>query len=220
MLKIARLKEIVEGLLNYLTYDSLNNPEEKTFLYILLNGVKDHNYDFYKESKKLFLRTQENARKIDVRMEYPKDIASLPLYIVREPSRNKGAFNSIGKLDGDFIGASEGYFGREEYRNSEAFTFEILCASVNLLESILMSEVLYALFVGAHETIASEFLNPAYSLDEVIVDTSLMPTPLFMRNIKINLTQDELIPSISPESFADSLEFEYPPKFYEGNVEY
>ena len=88
MILIARIKQIVDGLLQYIQYDYESVPEHETFLYHMFYGTRDGSFDFYEQAKKLFLRTNTSPRKIQVKMEYPKDKSHLPCIIVREPGRS------------------------------------------------------------------------------------------------------------------------------------
>lgn len=105
MIEIIRVKQLILNLLEYIPKDLENhkNDEENTFLYRLLYGMKDGNFDFYQQAKSLFTRSSTNPRKIEVRLEFPKDKTGLPCYVIREPGKTKGPANSIGKLNGEFI---------------------------------------------------------------------------------------------------------------------
>ena len=59
MLQIVQIKDILNQLLEYipLDYENYKDDESKTFLYQVLYGTKDGNFDFYEQAKKMFLRT-------------------------------------------------------------------------------------------------------------------------------------------------------------------
>ena len=114
-------------------FESKNN-EKDSFLYKVLGDTQDGSYNFYEQAKNLFLRKETNPNNIKVLLEYPKDRAGLPSYVIREPGKKSGIANSIGKIE-SFMG------GVPMYRDTRQYGLEIMCFSVNKNESILMSEI-------------------------------------------------------------------------------
>lgn len=205
MLQIVQIKDILNQLLEYipLDYENYKDDESKTFLYQVLYGTKDGNFDFYEQAKKMFLRTDENPRKIQVRIEFPKDKTSLPCYVIREPSKQSGQAQSIGKLTG--IMTPNGGF---EVRDNRAYNFEVMCLADNIMESIIMSEILYALMLGAYNVLATMFYQIDFQMTELMAEQSLLPLPIFFRSLRINLTSDELVPTLVNEGLLNKLIFE------------
>lgn len=191
MLQIAQIKSIITRLLLFVQEDYKNNKEEDTFLYKTFYGVKDGNFDFYEQGKKLFLRSDTNPRNLRVLLEFPKDKTKTPAYVVREPSKRTSEFNSIGKLTGQFD-----HTGKMILRDSRNYEFEIMCVSDNFLESILMSEILYALLLGSYNILAQSFQSISFSMKEVMINADVIPLPFFLRSIGLNLTSDEQVPTI------------------------
>lgn len=191
MLQIVKIKKILEDLLEYVHQDYANHQDDETqtFLYKVLNGTQDGNYDFYQQGKKLFLRTQENPNNLKVTYEYPKDRNSIPVYVIREPAKIEGPANTIGKIE-QFIG------NYPQYRDNRRFNFEIMCFSMNMMESILMSEVMYALLLGAYDILANQFILVEYSMKELMMENNIMPTPIFIRSIGLDLVDDEISPGL------------------------
>lgn len=191
MLQIAQIKNIITRLLLFVQEDFKNNQEDQTFLYKTFKGAKDGNFDFYEQGKKLFLRNETNPRNLRVLLEFPKDKINLPAYVVREPSKRESPFNSIGKLNGQFDNS-----GRMIIRDSRNYEFEVMCVSDNFLESILMSEILYTLLLGSYNILAQSFQSIEFSMKEVMLNAEVIPLPIFMRSIGINLSSDEYVPTI------------------------
>lgn len=191
MLQIAQIKSIITRLLLFVQEDYKNNKEEDTFLYKTFYRVKDGNFDFYEQGKKLFLRSDTNPRNLRVLLEFPKDKTKTPAYVVREPSKRTSEFNSIGKLTGQFD-----HTGKMILRDSRNYEFEIMCVSDNFLESILMSEILYALLLGSYNILAQSFQSISFSMKEVMINADVIPLPFFLRSIGLNLTSDEQVPTI------------------------
>lgn len=81
-------------------------------------------------------------------------------------------------------------------RDSRNYEFEVMCVSDNFLESILMSEILYALLLGSYNILAQSFQSIEFSMKEVMLNAEVIPLPIFMRSIGINLSSDEYVPTI------------------------
>lgn len=191
MLQITQIKAIITRLLIFIQEDYKNNVEEDTFLYKTFYGVKDGNFDFYEQGKKLFLRNDSNPRNLRVLLEFPKDKTKTPAYVVREPSKRTSEFNSIGKLTGQFD-----HTGKMILRDSRNYEFEVMCVSDNFLESILMSEILYSLLLGSYNVLSQSFQSISFSMKEVMINADVIPLPFFLRSIGLNLTSDEHVPTI------------------------
>lgn len=191
MLQITQIKAIITRLLIFIQEDYKNNVEEDTFLYKTFYGVKDGNFDFYEQGKKLFLRNDSNPRNLRVLLEFPKDKTKTPAYVVREPSKRTSEFNSIGKLTGQFD-----HTGKMILRDSRNYEFEVMCVSDNFLESILMSEILYSLLLGSYNILSQSFQSILFSMKEVMINADVIPLPFFLRSIGLNLTSDEHVPTI------------------------
>ena len=205
MLEIIRIKDLVERVLEYIPLDIEKNKdnEKNTFLYQLLYGMKDGNFDFYVQSKNLFTRGATNPRKIEVRLEFPKDKSSLPCYVIREPGKEKGPANSIGKMTGGIYPS-----GAWEIRDSRFQNLEIMCIADNMLESILLAEVLYALLMGSYNWLANTYSTVEINMTELMVNTEVIPLPIFIRSIRLDISTEQLYSSLIITEFLDKLLFE------------
>lgn len=206
MIEIVRIKNFVNQLLEYIPNDIQNNlqSEENSFLYRLFYGCIEGNFDFYKQAQSLFTRNQSDPRKIEVRLEFPKNKTSLPCYVIREPGKDKGYANSIGKMTGVM------YPGESwEIRDNRHYTFEIMCLSDNFLESIIMSESLYALFLAGYNVLATIYTSIELTNTEVLSQTDLIPTPIFIRSLRLDLSSDSNIGSlVDQQLLAKTLSFQ------------
>lgn len=206
MIEIVRIKDFVKQLLEYIPNDIQNHEqdEENSFLYRMFYGCQDGNFDFYTQAKSLFTRNDSNPKKIEVRMEFPKDKTSLPCYVIREPGKDKGYANSIGKMTG-VIYPGESW----EIRDNRHYTFEIMCLSDNFLESIIMSESLYALFLAGYNVLSTIYTSIEFTNTEVITETNLIPLPIFIRSLRLDLSSDSYIGSlVDQQLLASTLKFE------------
>lgn len=188
MFLIARIKKIVDALLNHVQQDYQARPEEQTFLYEMFNGYRDGDFDFYEQARKIFLRTNDSPRKIQVSLEYPKDRNHIPCIVIREPERSTPVpegLGGFGEVPDDDYGDS--YVGRQGYRKPQASSVHIMCFTDNVLESILIAEVLYGLFLGARNTFEQEFYGFDFNMSELIAENSVFPQPLIIKNIVVDV---------------------------------
>ncbi|MDY4173038.1 MAG: hypothetical protein SOY17_09895 [Evtepia sp.] len=201
MIQIVKIKKIVESCLEYVQTDfESKNNEKDSFLYKVLGDTQDGSYNFYEQAKNLFLRKETNPNNIKVLLEYPKDRAGLPSYVIREPGKKSGIANSIGKIE-SFMG------GVPMYRDTRQYGLEIMCFSVNMNESILMSEILYALLLGSWDILASQFLKIEFTMKELMMQNNLMPTPIFIRSIGLDLSSEEIVPGLVDTSLLGKIIF-------------
>lgn len=203
MFTIIEVKKLVVSLIKYIQEDYKNSvKEEESFLYKLLFGKKEGNFDFYEQSKSIFLRESTSPNNIQISLEYPKDKTRLPAYIIREPSRDRGDSNSIGKIFG------YNPEGGLDIRDSRRCTFEIMCFSTNMLESIILSEVLYALFIGSYNELSVQFTNIDFRMRELMMNQELIPTPIFIRSLEMDISYEEFIPSLFKQELLGKIIFE------------
>lgn len=82
-------------------------------------------------------------------LEFPKDVQMCPVIVLREPSRDNGD-NAIGRETGVEMPqvVQRPSSSRFEFLDGKAFNFEVICVSVNMIESILLSEVIYSFLWG------------------------------------------------------------------------
>lgn len=191
MILISRIKQIVDGLLDYVMEDMLTHDnEEDTFLYHMFYGIKDGSFDFYEQAKKLFSRTDKSPRKIKTTLEYPKDKQSFPLIVIREPNKTPmsseviGGFGEVGE---DLFEGVGSFSQREGFRSFTESIVNIMCFTDNTLESVLLGEVLYALLQGSRNTFEQEFVGFNFTLQELMAENSLFPLPLLIKNLEIKV---------------------------------
>ena len=197
MLQIVKIKKIVEACLEYVQTDFESKTDEKdSFLYKVLGDTQDGSFNYYEQAK----RKETNPNNIKVALEYPKDKTGLPAYIIREPGKTGGIANYIGKIE-SFMG------GVPMYRDTRQYGLEIMCFSVNMNESILMSEILYALLLGSWDTLASQFLKIEFTMKELMMQNNLMPTPIFIRSIGLDLSSEEIVPGLVDTSLLGKIIF-------------
>lgn len=203
ILQIAEIRGWVVELLEFIRSDiqSKSNRED-TWLYQVIGKTYDPEYNFIDQAFTLYNRTDSSPRKLGVSLEYPKDKTQMPRYVIREPSRDDGIANAIGKMTGQFFSDNS-----HVIRNTRTNAYEIICFSDNFFESVLMSEIMYALLLGVYNQMASHYHQLQYSMREVMVEQSLMPTPIFLRSIGVRISADDIIPAIDNAELLGKVKF-------------
>lgn len=201
MILIARMKQILNGLLAYVQNEYDTIPEQETLLYQMFYGMKDGSFDFYKEAKEIFLRRNTNPRKLSVVMEFPKDKSHMPCIVLREPARSTvrpAPLGGFGLALEDVTGSPE--YEREGFRQPTLSKLSLMCFSSNMLESILISEVIYALLQGARNTFEEEFISFSFNTNELLAENNLFPQPIMIKSIDIEVEEiDKYVSIIRPE---------------------
>lgn len=207
LIKVVKVKKIVDALIQYVRNDYETHPiEEETFLYRLLSENQEGDYNFFTQAKEIFLRDDKNPRNIRTSLMFNKNTNGSPHIHIRESVRPKGTFNSIGGIEGSINVFDDGTFG-ENYRDTKRATYEILITSLNALDTILISEVIYTLMYGAYETLANEFSLFEFSLKELVFQDNSAAN-LYVKAIGLDTQQENIIPSIITNDILDSINFE------------
>lgn len=198
MILSFRIKQIVDGLLDYIQQDYDSNRERDTILYQMFHGVVNGQFDFYQQAKGLFLRGAKSPRRLTTTFEYPKDRPSLPCIVIRESSKKfeEETLGGIGYEEYLTAGRYSSYDQRETFTHATASSVNLMCFSDNTLESLMVGEVLYRLLWGAHNTFEAEFYSFSFELSEIMVENAVFPVPLIIKNITMNLKYRMLCPSI------------------------
>lgn len=183
----------------------VTTKDDETFLYRLLSDNDEGDYNFYTQSLEIFLRDDLIPRKIQTSMMFNKNTNGSPHVHVREASRSKGDFNSIGGIQGELISFDNGSVG-EQYRDTKKGSYEVLITSLNPLDTILMAEVIYTLMYGAYETFQNEFETFDFSLKELVFQNSTA-AQLYVKAITITGQQENIIPSIITNTILDKINF-------------
>ena len=193
------LFNLIKGLLTYIEEDFNQNGEEKSILYKLLYGNKITNFDFYEEGKKLFLRSKDDSRKIDVRLFFSAERASMPTIHLTLPSEEKGSMDGIGFDQGyspDEIDQIKGNV-IPFYTRSFSTTYNLVITSNNTWEVILMYSVLKSLLIGAVDSIELDGLrNPRLGGGDLQLNSDLIPPEVFIRTITLSVEQEQSVPRI------------------------
>ena len=157
----------------------------------------------------IFTRLTTDSRRVETRLLFDPDRASLPTIHVREPSKSKGKQDGIGNIGEGFYENADGGYSDERRRSFDS-QFELMITSMNRHEVIVMEEVMLGLIVGAQDSFAIQdpFYNISFSVKELIANNDLIPNPLFIKSIMMNVSYDKTFPDISSSELLTRILFE------------
>ena len=156
----------------------------------------------------IFTRETTDHRKVDTRLLFDIDRAPLPTIHVREPAKSKGHEDGIGNIDEDFYENVDNGFSEVRRRSFDS-RFELMITSMNRHEVIIMEEVMMALLIGGQDSLMLQepFYNISLSVKELIINNELVPNPLFIKSIEMNVSYDKKYPDISNDEILHHILF-------------
>lgn len=200
---IVRVKKIIDALLEFVKADyELKVTEEITDESFLMRCFDDddtvEDISYRDLAKEIFTRGVDDHRKVETRLMFDVDRAALPTIHVREPAKSKGKQDGIGNMDQDFWENADGG-SNDIRRRSFDSQYELMITSMNRHEVIIMEEVILGLFIGAQDSLALQepFYLINFTVKELIANNELVPNPLFIKAIGLNVSYDKKYPDIS-----------------------
>lgn len=64
--------------------------------------------------------------------------------------------------------------------------------------------------MGAYNTLAQSYTSISFGMKELMVNTQIIPFPVFLRSITLMLRTQYSIPSIEKQVFLNKVEFDWP----------
>lgn len=156
----------------------------------------------------IFTRTNLDSRKIDTRLLFDVDRALIPTIHVREPAKGKGKTDAISYIGEEIYENLDGSYNDQRRRSFDS-QFELMITSANRHEVLIIEEVLLALLIGAQDTIAlsNPFYTFEFSVKELIANNELVPQPLFIKSIGLNVAYSKYYPDLSNNSMLNKILF-------------
>lgn len=187
-----------------------DNREESFLLRCFDSEDVSDGIDYKLLAIEIFTRSTLDRRKIETRLLFDKDRATLPTIHVREPAKIKGKQDAIGYIDEDLYENEDGSFFGVRRRSFDS-QFELLITSMNRHEVIIIDEVISSLLIAAQDTLAlhEPFYAFNFSTKELIANNELIPEPLFIKSIMMNLSYDKIVPDLSRNELLTSILFEH-----------
>lgn len=221
---VVKVKAILDAVLAFIKadYDEClrRAREEESFLYRVLQGQTLSDYNFYTQGKDIFIRSGGSSRQLQTRMGFDVSMSSLPVVYVHQPSDMLKGVNTIGfGLDTNEYYTNSDDSVTEKLFRSFGSVFEYTIVSSNVLETVLIYEVLMAAMISVIDTLNEYFEQVSLSGKELIVKNELMPEPLFMKSIQLDVIHIKQVPRLTtPETLITAIEFGMPTLYTEDDM--
>lgn len=206
------IANLVETVLKVIECDFNDHVEEKdTLLYYILGDNQYKKFNFFEQAKDIFLRDNDHPRKIEVRMLFDAQRASLPTIHITMPQESN---------DADGIGVDEGYEDNVLNTNKTTFhktytrafgvQYNIIITSDNSSEVLLIYHLLKAMLISIIDHVElSGIRNPKLSGQDLQMNSDIVPVNVFVRGVGINFMYEESIPSIQEEQIVNAFNVSY-----------
>ena len=208
---ILILKDTLDGLLtwvadNYDYYNDLHTPQY-SWLYKTFNGNLNGNFNYYDQLVGIVTRGDENSQKLETRLMFDASRANLPTVHIHMPGEAKGSFTAINASIGfGDITPEETIPGR--MARSSTATYDLIITGSGSEEVIAIYELLFALFIAAHDTIQNSFEVFEFTGNELMANQDIIPYNTFYRALRVNVSHERVVDSIALKSTFESVDFE------------
>lgn len=217
MIVIPEIKilEIIEVALKTAELDfRAQTDETKSLLYRIFGTNQVGKFNFFEEAKDLFLRGDDHPRKIETRMMFDAQRASLPTIHISMPSDSPGA---------DGIGVDQGYqedivdesdpdnkYVIPVYTRMFDAQYNAIITSDNTLEVLLTYHLLRSMLIAIFDQIEfAGIRNPKLSGQDLQIQGDLIPPTVFARGIGISCSYETTVPSINKNYFLENFVVTY-----------
>lgn len=193
-----RLKKICDALFKYLIEDLkshiADNKENESYLYLLFHeNEKDTNISVnYNQAKELFLRKDDNPRKLFISPVFDRRRAQMPTIHIVIPQDSE-SLNQIGDIEGEIY---EEILNEKLERGFQT-QFSLITTSDNITEALILNYTLRALLIGStpHLSLVG-FVNPSFSVQDLTLRPDLMPSNAYVKGLLMIATYLETFPEV------------------------
>ena len=220
---ILKVKKFVDLLIEFVKTDYEDKTDKtKSFLYRVLSDNTSDGWDFYQNGIEIFVRGDDDKRKLETRLMFDRSRAGLPTIHVREPAKNKGSFDGIGFFDDEIVvNESTGLDNQNQplpstisstARKTFSSQFDIMITSGNSLECVLIQEVLESAILASLDTLTIPFFELVdFTSKELMMSDETERNQLFIKSITLNIQyQKDGIPKLYTEENIKKIQFNNP----------
>ena len=87
---------------------------------------------------------------------------------------------------------------RNQFRDDKQSSYEVVVMSTNYMESLMISEVLYAMFLGSYDLLAELYNLAEVNMKELMMNNDSIPPYSFLsRALVIDIDFENYIPSVN-----------------------
>lgn len=220
---ILKVKKFVDLLIEFVKTDYEDKTDKtKSFLYRVLSDNTSDGWDFYQNGIEIFVRGEDDKRKLETRLMFDRSRAGLPTIHVREPAKNKGSFDGIGFFDDEIVvNESTGLDDQNQplpstisstARKTFSSQFDIMITSGNSLECVLIQEVLESAMLASLDTLTIPFFELVdFTSKELMMSDETERNQLFIKSITVQIGyQKDGIPKLYTEENIKKIQFNNP----------
>ena len=220
---ILKVKKFVDLLIEFVKTDYEDKTDKtKSFLYRVLSDNTSDGWDFYQNGIEIFVRGEDDKRKLETRLMFDRSRAGLPTIHVREPAKNKGSYDGIGFFDDEIVvNESIGLDDQNQplpstisstARKTFSSQFDIMITSGNSLECVLIQEVLESAMLASLDTLTIPFFELVdFTSKELMMSDETERNQLFIKSITLNIQyQKDGIPKLYTEENIKKIQFNNP----------
>lgn len=220
---ILKVKKFVDLLIEFVKTDYESKSDKtKSFLYRVLSDNTSDGWDFYQNGIEIFVRGDDDKRKLETRLMFDRSRAGLPTIHVREPAKNKGSYDGIGFFDDEIVvNESTGLDEQNQplpstisstARKTFSSQFDIMITSGNSLECVLIQEVLESAMLASLDTLTIPFFELVdFTSKELMMSDETERNQLFIKSITLNIQyQKDGIPKLYTEENVKKIQFNNP----------
>lgn len=204
----VEIKKIIDSILLLIEqdYNANSSNEQKSILYKLFGTNKVERYEFFNEAKNIFLRNNSHPRKIESRLMFDAQRASLPTIHISMPSEQNGE-NGIGVDEGYVSPTLDLTTNKYEIIYTRAYqtTYNCIITSDNSLEVLTIYHLVKAMLISIIDSIELNGIrNIQLSGQDLQIQTDMIPGHIFSRGIGINCFYEQEIPKYQKENIVNN----------------
>lgn len=187
-----KIKALVDFALANLTQD---------YLYKLFGGMTfgDGSYQYFENAVALFLKREDNPRKVECNVFFNKDRQGLPTIHIAMNQDYLGDGNGLGFDPGaDFDSMMTCNETEETYTRMYSARYNIIFTSDNTFEVLIMYNVIKAFFQGNYHLLEFNGLrNPKFSGNDIILTDYLISPNIYSRAFMIDCLYEFTAPKLN-----------------------
>jgi hypothetical protein len=203
------IKAIIDSLLNKIRSDyNVAADKTQTFIYKCLYGISNGNYVFLDEALKIINTTADDPRKLDTRLLFDRERASIPTIHVTIPGEQPFS---------DGVGFDEGYQSNiinnpassmtKYLTRSYSMRFDLLITGSNTFEVVMIYYLLKLALIANYMSLeANGFRNPKIYGGDLRINEQMAPAA-FMRILTIDAFYELNVPIFESETVVNDLTF-------------
>lgn len=206
---VIELKKIIDGLIDHVATDYTDATDKSnSWIYRVFNGLSIDGYDFYEQAVDLITRTDESSRKLETRIAYDRDRATMPTVFINMNGDRLDGVNAIGQNTQTPYYENEDSTYSLSYSRHFSANYELLITSPNTYTTQLIYELIECLFQAGIDSLNNLYENVTFGGGkDLMINRGIIPNGTFMKSLVVGVTYERKVPSIVKLEGASDVEF-------------